>query len=151
MSSATKLTDLSPRFLQPANATHRLYEALRAYFVEGLPTAEAARRFGYAPASFRVLVHRFRQDPERRFFLPPQKGPRPSTQQELLRQRILALRKQNLSIYDISRALAREQIVRSPVAVAQVLQQEGFARLPRRRDDERAGLPPDPGRGRRCP
>lgn len=137
MSSATKLTDFSRPFLQPSNSTHRLYEALRAYFVEGRPAAEAARRFGYAPGSFRVLVHRFRQDPERPFFLPPQKGPRPAPRQLQTRQRIIALRKQNLSIYDISRALARENIVRSPAAVALVLQQEGFARLPRRRDDER--------------
>lgn len=47
-------------FLEPANATHRQYEALRAYFVEGLPSAQAAARFGYSPGSFRVLVHRFR-------------------------------------------------------------------------------------------
>jgi len=47
------------------------------------------------------------------------------------------LRKQNLSIYDISAALAREGIAYSAVAVAQVLREEGFARLPRRRDDER--------------
>jgi hypothetical protein len=29
-------------FLQPANPTHRIYEALRAYFVEGLSSKEAA-------------------------------------------------------------------------------------------------------------
>jgi len=137
MSSTTKLTDLGRHFLQPTNATHRLYEALRAYIVERLPAAEAARRFGYSPGSFRVLVHRFRQDPERAFFLPPPKGPRPTPQREQTRQRIIALRKQNLSIYDISRALGREDIVLSPVAVALILQEEGFARLPRRRDDER--------------
>ena len=44
-------------FLQPANATQRQYEALRAYFVEGLPSGEVARRFGYSPGSFRVLCH----------------------------------------------------------------------------------------------
>ena len=31
-----KLTDLARVFLTPANTTHRQYEALRAYFVEGL-------------------------------------------------------------------------------------------------------------------
>jgi len=33
-------------FLEPINPLHRQYEALRAYFVEGLPSAEAAGRFG---------------------------------------------------------------------------------------------------------
>ena len=42
MSLVKKLTSLADRFLQPVNSTHRQYEALRAYFVEGLPSAEAA-------------------------------------------------------------------------------------------------------------
>ena len=62
------LTDFARRFLEPSNATHRQYEALRAYFVEGVSSAEAARRFGYTPGSFRVLVHKFRQNPDRTFF-----------------------------------------------------------------------------------
>ena len=40
MSSAKNLTPLAQHFLQPTNATHRQYEALRAYFVEGLPGPE---------------------------------------------------------------------------------------------------------------
>ena len=36
-SKAKKLTDLSQVFLEPANATHRQYEALRAFFVDGTP------------------------------------------------------------------------------------------------------------------
>ena len=54
-SEATEITELAQVFLSPRNSTHRQYEALRAYFVEGLPSAEAARRFGYTPGSFRVL------------------------------------------------------------------------------------------------
>ena len=38
-----KLTDLAHRFLEPSNAAHRQYEALRAYFVEGIPSREACR------------------------------------------------------------------------------------------------------------
>jgi transposase len=137
MSSINKLTDLAQRFLQPANASHRQYEALRAFFIEGAPSAEAARRFGYSPQSFRVLVHRFRQNPVRDFFLPPVRAPRGAPKKERARDLIITLRKQNLSIYDISRALAREGLVYSPVAVAQLLKEEGFARLPRRADVER--------------
>ena len=60
--SRDRLT-LARRFLEPANSTHRQYEALRAFFVEGVPSAEVATRFGYTPGSFRVLVHEFRISP----------------------------------------------------------------------------------------
>jgi len=135
--SAESLTDLTRPFLQPQNSTHRQYEALRAYFVEGLPSAEAARRGGYTAGSFRVLVHQFRQNPHRQFFLPPAKGPKTAPKTERLREKVIALRKQNLSIYDISQTLTREVEPLSPVAVSLILKQEGFARLPRRQDEER--------------
>src|SRR5512136_2291672 len=99
-SEPKKLTDLAGIFLEPANSTHRQYEALRAYFVEGLPSDQAAHRFGYTPGSFRVLVHQFRQNPRRDFFLAPAKGPKIAPKADPLRERIIALRKQNLSIYD---------------------------------------------------
>jgi hypothetical protein len=134
---AESITDLAPFFLQPQNSTHRQYEALRACFVDGLPSAEAARRGGYTPGSFRVLVHQFRQDPHRQFFLPPAKGPKSAPKRDRLREKVIALRKQNLSIYDISQALRREAEPLSPVAVSLILKDQGFARLPRRQDEER--------------
>jgi hypothetical protein len=137
MSTAISLTHLAQRFLEPRNSTQRVYEALRAFCVDRVPAREVARRFGYTPASFRVLLHRFRQDPDRDFFLPPTRGPQAAPKKDAARELIITLRKQNLSIYDISRALAREGLAYSPVSVSQVLNQEGFARLPRRRDDER--------------
>jgi hypothetical protein len=137
ISNVKKLTDLSQVFLEPRNATHRQYEALRCFFVEELTSADVARRFGYTPASFRVLVHQFRQEPLRDFFLKPAMGPRVGPKTDPVRDRIIALRKQSLSIYDISRNLAHDGHSLSPVAVAHVLKQEGFGRLPRRADDER--------------
>jgi hypothetical protein len=132
-----KATNLARFFLEPANAVHRQYEALRAYFVEGVPSAEAARRFGYSPGSFRVLCHLFRQNPHRSFFRPPATGPKAAPKRDPVRDDVIALRKQNLSIYDISQALARSGHKLSPAAVALILKDEGFARLPRRRDEER--------------
>ena len=135
--SPEKLTDLARVFLQPANSTQRQYEALRAYFLEGLSSAEAAARFGYTPGSFRVLVHQFRQNPHRDFFLPPAKGPQRAPKTDLVREQVIALRKQNLSIYDISRALEKEGHRLSPVAVWIILKAQGFAALRRRPDDQR--------------
>jgi hypothetical protein len=132
---------MAKRFLEPATTIHRQYEALRAYFVEGLPSHEAAARFGYTPGSFRILCHQFRHDPTPAFFLPSRKGPRPTPARDRIRETIVALRKQNLSIYDISRSLGAQGTPRSPAAVSLILNEEGFAKLPRRPDDER---PPGP-------
>ncbi len=134
--SNDRLTLAQP-FLEPSNSTHRQYEALRAFFVDGLPSAEAATRFGYTPGSFRVLVHQFRSRPERDFFIAAPRQGRPPGKQDRLRELVVALRKQNLSVHDISRALARDGESLSPAAVAAILKQEGFAKLPRRLDDER--------------
>ena len=134
--SRDRLT-LARRFLEPANSTHRQYEALRAFFVEGLPSAEVATRFGYTPGSFRVLVHEFRNQPERDFFIRPAGVGRPPGKQNRLREQVIALRKQNLSVHDISLALARDGESLSPAAIAAILKAEGFAKLPRRFDDER--------------
>jgi hypothetical protein len=136
ISKVQKLT-FSRHFLEPSEANHRQYEALRAYFVEGLRSAEAAARFGYTPGSFRSLVHQFRQNPERSFFVPTQAESQHAWRQQDSRQRVVALRKQNLSIYDISQTLLHEGLALSPVAIDNILKQEGFARLPRRLDQER--------------
>lgn len=136
ISKENKLT-FSHHFLEPQNANQRQYEALRAYFVEGLPSAQAAARFGYSPGSFRSLVHQFRQNPTRAFFVPSNGQTQHTQARADNHQRVIALRKQNLSIYDISQALAHEGHSLSPVAVDNILKQEGFARLPRRLDDER--------------
>ena len=136
-----KLTRLAQAFLTPTNSTHRQYEALRAFFVDDLSSREAARCFGYSPGSFRVLAHQFRQDPQRPFFLPPAKGPHRAPKSDPWRQKIVQARKQNLSIYDISRLLQEQGHRLSPVSIAHILKEEGFARLPRRADEERPAHP----------
>lgn len=145
-----RLTREEKAFLEPRNPIHRQYEALRAYFVDKLPSAEAAKRFGYTPGSFRVLCHQFRRDPERQFFVPARVAPRGQSQKarsDKIRERVIELRKQNMSVYDISRILAEatnERDRRSPVAVWRMLKEEGFTKLPRRPDEERSdGMAPD--------
>jgi len=136
-SESNKITDWTRFFLVPSNSTHRQYEALRAYFVEGLRSREAAARFGYSPGGFRVLVYAFRQNLGRSFFLPPARGPQKAPKKDSLRETVIALRKQNLSIYDIHRVLQTKGSVLSPVSISLILKEEGFARLPRRADEER--------------
>ena len=45
-------------FSQPSQPAQRRYEALRAYFVDGLAATEVAARFGYTPA----VVHQMASD-----------------------------------------------------------------------------------------
>lgn len=143
-SKSSQLTREQQAFLLPKNSTHRQYEALRAYFVEGLSSQEAAKRFGYTPGSFRVLCAEFRQNLDRSFFLSPEKGPKQSPKKDSLREQVIVMRKQNLSVYDIARLLAEEGKILSVPSISLILQQEGFARLPRRKDEERlAHLQPD--------
>ncbi len=135
------ITDPRRFFLEPALPKHRQYEALRAYFVEDRPSHQVARAFGYAPGAFRVLCHAFVHDPRPAFFLTTRPGPRHQPKKTAARPQIIALRKQNHSIYEISQTLKEQQLPLSPTAVREVLKAEGFAPLPRRRDEERPQVP----------
>ena len=91
-------------FEQPSHPRQRMYEALRAYFFEGRPSLEVARAF-YRPGSFRVLCHEFRRDPAPQFFASPRPGPRTQPKKSKAQELIVALRKQNHSVYEIAQAL----------------------------------------------
>ena len=128
-------------FAEPAHPRQRMYEALRAYFLEGRASQEVARDFGYTPGSFRVLCHAFRRDSDPRFFISPPPGPREQPKKSKAHGLVIALRKQNHSVYEIAAALAERARPLSPTAVREVLRAEGFAPLPRRLDEERPAQP----------
>jgi len=126
-------------FVAPEKPLHRQYEALRAFFLEGQPSHEVARRFDYTPGSFRVLCHEFRHNPEKRssFFQEVKHGPQNAPVRDRVRDLTVAMRKKNLSVYDIQQELAAAGHAISINALSVLLREEGFDRLPRRRDDER--------------
>jgi transposase len=128
-------------FLTPVSAKQRQYEALRAFFVEGRPSREVARAFGYSTGSFQVLCHHFRRDTNPVFFVSPRRGPREQPKKSAARGLIVELRKRNYSVYEISESLKERQLSLSPTAVREVLKVEGFAPLPRRADEERPDRP----------
>jgi transposase len=128
-------------FLETTHPKHRQYEALRAYFVDGRSSQEAATAFGYSVGSFRVLCHHFRRDPTPAFFAAPPRGPRTQPKKSAARDAIIELRKQNYSVYEISETLQERGSGLSPTAVREVLKAEGFAALPRRLDEERPDRP----------
>lgn len=129
-------------FLEPAHPRQRQYEALRAFYAEGLPSAEAARRFGYQPGAFRFLCWDFRHHMDRDFFRDVPHGPQSQPRKDAVRARVIALRKRNFSVYDIHDELERAGKDRlSVTAIREVLRDEGFTRLPRRADEERPNRP----------
>jgi hypothetical protein len=138
------LTDLEATqfFAAPESAAQRQYETLRAYFIEQLASTEVARRFGYSTGAFRVLCHQFRHDAGKRaaFFAVPRPGPKLAPVRDQVRERAVALRKQYLSVYDIQHQLAADGHLISVHSLTILLREEGFARLPRRRDDERPAV-----------
>jgi hypothetical protein len=99
----------------------------------------AAKKFGYTVGSFQVMCTKFRQDPDRKFFIESRyrDAKRPAPKKDDTRDRVINLRKKNLSIYDIAEAITKEVRQISPAMVAIILKEEGFSRLPRRRDEER--------------
>ena len=62
----------------------------------------------------------------------PHRGPRTQPQKSRAHDLVVALRKQNHSVYEISQALKEHGTPLSPTAVREVLREEGFAPLPRR-------------------
>lgn len=128
-------------FLEPKLPKQRQYEALRAFYVEGRPSHEVARAFGYSTGAFRVLCHAFIRDPDPVFFAAPRRGPRFQPKKSAARALIIALRKQNHSVYEISQTLKDKKLPLSPTGVREVLKDEGFAPLPRRGDEERPQQP----------
>ena len=126
-------------FLAPQFPLQRQYEALRAFFVDEEPSADVARRFGYSVGAFRVLCHQFRHNPEKRasFFRQPQRGPQSAPLRDRVRDLAVAMRKRNLSVYDMQRELTAAGHSISINSLIILLREEGFSRLLRRADEER--------------
>lgn len=132
-------TQITQFFRAPEFTRQRQYEALRAYFLDNLSAPVVARRFGYSTAALRSLCHQFRYDATFRagFFQTPRPGPRHAPARDHVRELVIAMRKRNLSVYDIQHELATAGHAISINSLTLLLHEEGFARLPRRRDDER--------------
>ena len=134
------MRDGAEYFTAPAGAAQRRYEALRAYFTEGMPAAEAADRFGYSTASIHQMATLLRKGRLNLFAetRPGPKGPRKAT--GTLRARALELRTAGHSVTEIAAALTGEGMPVSAQTVWQILDAEGLPRLPRR-DEGRRGPP----------
>jgi hypothetical protein len=140
-------------FTAPEQMNHRRYEALRAFHVEGLTHAEAAARFGYTRWAMVNLVREHRAG-NLDLFAPPRKpGPPPGVApaKDRARGRVIELRRQGLSSYEISAQLAVEGNPLNRTSVAEILTEEGFGRLIRHPEPQASTSPATPGRDTRLP
>jgi len=131
----------------------RRYEALRAYFVEGLSYAQAGQRLGYTRWAMINLVRDYRAG-KLELFAPPRKpGPLPGTApaRDAARGRVIELRRQGLSTYEISARLAAGHTPLNRTGVGEILAEEGFGRLLRRPGPEASISPATPGRDTTLP
>jgi hypothetical protein len=119
-------------FTRPRAAWQQRYEALRASFVDRLPAAAVADRFGYKPGYVRLLRHTFRLG-KFDFHEPPQEGKAARYRvPHAVREKIRMWREQRLSAGEIAQLLSQDNIEISVRTVERVLAEEGFEKLPRR-------------------
>ena len=135
-------------FTSPQQVNQRRYEALRAYFVDRLSYAQAGARFGYTRWAMINLVREHRAGKLELFAAPRKPGPAPGTApaKDRARGRVIELRRQGLSTYEISRRLTAEDTPLNRTSVAEILAEEGFGRLLRHPEPEASISPATPGR-----
>ncbi|HZW43219.1 MAG TPA: transposase, partial [Dermatophilaceae bacterium] len=140
-------------FTAPDQVNQRRYEALRAFHVDGLTHAQAGERFGYTRWGMVNLVREHRAG-RLDLFAPARKpGPAPGTApaKDAARARVIALRRQGLSTYEISAKLSVEGTPLNRTSVAEILTEEGFGRLLRHPEPAASIAPGTPGRDTRLP
>ena len=138
-------------FAQPSQINQRRYEAVRAYVLEGAPLAEAAARFGYSPQALASLVRDWRAGKLALFTEPGRPGRKSAPKKDAARARVIELRRQGLSAYEISARLAAEGRPLNRTGVGQILAGEGFGRLLRHPEPEASISPATAGRDTKLP
>ncbi len=119
-------------FMSPTYKAQIYYEALRAYYVEGISGTEVAKRFDIPYGTFKNLCYEFRKSPNALFFwTPPKSASKPAP--DSLRARIVELRKtHNVSIHQIPSLLRKEGLDATPSYISKVIRAAGLPRLPTR-------------------
>ena len=140
-------------FTAPDQVNHRRYEALRAFYVDGLTYAQAGERAGYPRWAMVNLVREYRAGKLELFAPPRRPGPPPgiAPAKDRARGRVIELRRDGLSTYEISARLATEGTPLNRTSVGEILAEEGFGRLLAHPEPEASTSPATPGRDTRLP
>ncbi len=138
-------------FTCPAQVNQRRYEAIRAYLVEGVSLAEAADRFGYTRWTLASLVRDYRAGRLTLLAEPGKPGRKAAPQTDTARARVVELRREGLSVYEISARLGDEGTPLNRTGVGEILTEEGFGRLLRHPAPEASTSPATTGRDTHLP
>ena len=129
----------------------RRYEALRGYLYQGASLQQAADATGYTRAALASLVRDLRAGKLTVFAPPGAPGRKSAPKKDAARSRVIELRREGLSIYEISTRLTREGTGLGRTAVSGILREEGFGRLLRGPGPEASISPATSGRDTRLP
>ena len=130
-------------FIKPLLPNQRNYEALKAFYCDGVGAKETAEKFGLTPKYFKKIRHQFRQDLKKGidpFFEKRKPGPKKRSTDTRTIELIVSLRKRNYSITDIKVFLDSKDIKVSLDTIDKILKSEGFAPLPKRTRMERLAV-----------
>ncbi len=140
-------------FTTPEQVNQRRYEALRAYYLDGLTYEQAGAKFGYTRWAMVDLVRQHRAGKLQLFAPPRRPGPPPGVApaKDRARGRVIELRRQGYSTYEISGRLAAEGTPLNRTSVGEILAEEGFGRLLRRPGPQASISAATPGRDTSLP
>jgi transposase len=137
--------------LLAGQVNQRRYEALRAYLYQGASLQQAADAAGYTRDALASLVRDLRAGRLTVFAPPGTPGRKNAPRKDAARARAIELRRQGLSVYEISTRLTREGTPLGRTAVSDILREEGFGRLLRGPAPEASTSPATSGRDTRLP
>ena len=137
--------------LLAGQVNQRRYEALRAYLFEGASLQRAADATGYTRDAVASLVRDLRAGRLTVFAPPGTPGRKSAPRKDAARGRVIELRRDGLSVCEISTRLGREGIPLGRTAVSDILREEGFGRLLRGPAPQASTSPGTSGRDTRLP
>jgi hypothetical protein len=137
--------------LLAGQVNQRRYEALRAYLYEGRPLREAAEAAGYTRDALASLARDLRAGKLTVFAPPGAPGRKSAPRKDAARGQVIELRRQGLSVYEISTRLGQEGTPLGRTAVSDILREEGFGRLVRGPAPGASASPATSGRDTRLP
>jgi len=102
-------------FLYPLSPTQKIYEVLRARFLDKNPIPKIAKKFGYKINAVYSIINNFKRSVKEgsynnQFFVQNKPGPKPKNKSGKIPTMIISLRKKNLSVSEIKSFLDAQDL-----------------------------------------
>ena len=124
-------------FTEPSSAVHKQYLALRKFFANGYTAEQVAKECGYSTSTVYSMVRDFKEkmdsgNLEDPFFKENKTGRKPIERKGEIEETVVNLRKKYFSVPDILIATDAMGFSLTIYSIEKILNDAGFARLPRR-------------------